>query len=81
MESPRSAVATFASFSAVSLEDLLHQISSESVAHVRLRENTVLDRLLAECKRQMRDLRRRNHGSTSAVSPAEHGRPSSLVCR
>ena len=52
MESPHSAVASFVSFSAVSLEDLLHQISSESVAQVRLRENTVLDRLLAECNRQ-----------------------------
>ena len=52
MESPHSAVATFARFSAVNLEDLLHQISSESAAHVRLRENTVLDRLLAGCKRR-----------------------------
>lgn len=52
MESPHSAVASFARFSAVSLEDLLHQISSEPIAHVRVRENTVLDRLLAECNRQ-----------------------------
>ena len=52
MESPRSAVASFASFSAVSLENLLDQISSESTANVRLRENTVLDRLLAECNRR-----------------------------
>jgi FkbM family methyltransferase len=52
MESPRSAVASFASFSAVSLENLLDQISSESIAHVRHRENTVLDRLLAECNRR-----------------------------
>jgi hypothetical protein len=52
MESPHSAVASFASFSAVSLDDLLHEISSESIAHVRLRENTVLDRLLAERNRQ-----------------------------
>jgi FkbM family methyltransferase len=52
MESPRSAVASFASFSAVSLENLLDQISSESTARVRLRENTVLDRLLMECDRK-----------------------------
>jgi len=52
MESPHSAVASLARFSAVSLEDLLHQISSESTAQVRLRENTVLDRLLAECNRK-----------------------------
>ncbi len=52
MESPHSAVASFARFSAVSLEDLLHRISSESIAEVRLRENTVLDRLLAECNRR-----------------------------
>jgi FkbM family methyltransferase len=52
MESPHSAVASLARFSAVSLDDLLHEISSESIAHVRLRENTVLDRLLAECNRQ-----------------------------
>ncbi|MGA8289760.1 MAG: hypothetical protein WB950_13705, partial [Acidobacteriaceae bacterium] len=30
----------------------MDQISSESTANVRLRENTVLDHLLAECKRQ-----------------------------
>ncbi|MGA7708807.1 MAG: hypothetical protein WCD77_13535, partial [Acidobacteriaceae bacterium] len=52
MESPRSAVASFASFSAVSLDDILHEISSESVAHVKQRENAVLDRLLAECERK-----------------------------
>jgi FkbM family methyltransferase len=52
MESPRSAVASIAGFSAVSLETLLDQISSESTANVRLRENTVLDHLLTECKRQ-----------------------------
>ena len=52
MESPHSAVASFASFSAVSLENLLDQISAESVAHVKLRENTVLNRLLSERKRK-----------------------------
>jgi len=49
MESPHSAVASFASFSALGLDDLLHQISSESAARVRVRENTVLDRVLAQC--------------------------------
>ena len=52
MESPRSAVASFASFSAFRLETLLRDISSESVARVKERENTVLDRLLAECNRR-----------------------------
>lgn len=52
MESPHSAVASLARFSAVNLEDLLDRISSESMAHVRLRESTVLDRLLAECNRK-----------------------------
>jgi FkbM family methyltransferase len=52
MESPHSAVASFASFSAVSLDDLLHQIASESATHARVRENTVLDRLLAQCNRR-----------------------------
>jgi FkbM family methyltransferase len=52
MESPQSAVASFASFSAVQLEALLEEISLESVAHVRERENTVLDFLLAETNRQ-----------------------------
>lgn len=52
MESPHSAVASFASFSAVSLDDLLHRISSESAAHAKMRENTVLDRVLAQCDRR-----------------------------
>lgn len=52
MESLHSAVATYASFSAVRLETLLQEISSESVARVKERENTVIDRLLAECNRQ-----------------------------
>jgi FkbM family methyltransferase len=52
MESPHSAVATLASFSALRLEALLEKISSESIAHVKRRESTVLDRLLAETNRQ-----------------------------
>ena len=52
MESPQVAIAPIAPYSAVGLEDLLHRISSESIAQVRQRENTVLDRLLAECHRQ-----------------------------
>jgi FkbM family methyltransferase len=52
IESPRFVAAPLACSSAVSLDDLLHEISSESIAHVRQRENTVLDRLLAECNRQ-----------------------------
>jgi FkbM family methyltransferase len=51
-KSPLFVVAPLARDSAVSLDDLLHEISSESIAHVKLRENTVLDRLLAECNRQ-----------------------------
>ena len=52
LESPHSAVASFASFPAVQLETLLEEISLESIAHVRERENTVLDCLLAETNRQ-----------------------------
>src|ERR1035437_785825 len=52
IESPLLVVAPLARYSAVSLEDLLHEVSSESIAHVRQRENTVLDRLLTECNRQ-----------------------------
>jgi FkbM family methyltransferase len=52
IKSPRFVVAPLARYSAVSLEDLLHEVSSESIAHVRQRENTVLDRLLTECNRQ-----------------------------
>jgi FkbM family methyltransferase len=52
MESPHSAVASFASFSAVSLDDLLHRISSESEAHAKVREKAVLDCILAHCNRR-----------------------------
>jgi FkbM family methyltransferase len=52
IKSPRLAVAPLVRSSAVSLDDLLQEISSESVAQVRQRENTVLDRLLAECNRR-----------------------------
>jgi FkbM family methyltransferase len=52
IESPLLVVAPLARYSAVSLEDLLNEISSESIAHVRQRENSVLNRLLAECSRQ-----------------------------
>lgn len=52
IKSPRLVVAPLARYSAVSLDDLLHEISSESIAKVKLRENTVLDRLLAECSRR-----------------------------
>ncbi|MHB1938127.1 MAG: FkbM family methyltransferase [Acidobacteriaceae bacterium] len=52
LESPQAAVATFASFSALRLETLLREISSESAARVKERESTVLDRLLAECNRR-----------------------------
>ena len=52
MEFHQSVVAPLAPNSAVSLEELLQRISSESVAEVKLRENTVLDRLLARFDRR-----------------------------
>jgi FkbM family methyltransferase len=52
MESPHSAVASIASFSAVSLDDILHRISSDSADHARRRENTDLDRVLAQANRR-----------------------------
>ncbi|MHB1675733.1 MAG: FkbM family methyltransferase [Acidobacteriaceae bacterium] len=52
LESPHSVVASFTRFSDVKLEALLQEISSESMARVKERENTVLDCLLAERNRQ-----------------------------
>jgi FkbM family methyltransferase len=52
IKSPRFVVAPLAPNSAVSLEDLLHRISSECVADVKRRERTALDRMLANCNRQ-----------------------------
>ncbi|MGH9615915.1 MAG: FkbM family methyltransferase [Acidobacteriaceae bacterium] len=48
MESPRSAVVAFERSSAFKLEALLEEVSSETMARAKERENTTLDRLLAE---------------------------------
>lgn len=52
IKSPLFVVEPLVRYPATSLDDLLHEISSESVAHVMQRENTVLDRLLTECNRR-----------------------------